>query len=71
MKVPAYIDEALRRRTRAAETYTRNDFIISKFLDDNGLSNEINSEDFHLGVEGIVHPKESEKRIRIAIVRKR
>ncbi len=67
----AYIDEALRRRTRAAETYTRNDLVISKFIDNNDLENNIDPEDFHLGVEGIVNPKESEKRIRIAIARKK
>lgn len=70
MKIPKYINEALKRRTKGAAMFNTNDLIISKWIDENGLENEIDSSDFHGGVESIVHPDDSEERIREAILRK-
>lgn len=71
MKVPAYIDEALRRRTKAIKQFKKNDFIISEYIEKNGLERDIEPKDYHCGVETIIHPEQSEKRIRIAIASKR
>ena len=71
MKIPAYIDEALRRRTKSAQMWKNNDIIISDFVRKNSIDDEIDDADIDSGVESICNPEESEKRIRIAIARKR
>lgn len=70
MKIPKYIDEALKKRTKAAEAFNHYDWIISHWIDEHGLEEDIDLADFHGGVESIVNPRESEKSIRTAILQK-
>ena len=70
MNIPIYINEALRKRTKAALQFMEYDYIVSKWISLNNLEDYVNSEDFHLGVEAIVNPKDSEERIREAILKK-
>lgn len=70
MKIPKHIDDALRKRTKAAEMFNHYDWIISEWIDKNGLDNDIDTADFHGGVESIVNPKTSEANIRLAILSK-
>ena len=66
--VPKYIEDALRRRTKAAVSFNENDLILSRYIDRHPeLLEMIDSEDFHGGVESIVNPQDSEKRVRTAI----
>lgn len=62
MKIPKYIDEALKRRTKAADAWFYNDLVISEFIDKYNL--KVDCADYHNGVEGIINPYESELRIR-------
>lgn len=70
MKIPKYIDEALKKRTKAAEDFNRYDWIVSNWIDEHGLGEDIDLENFHGGVESIVNPRVSEKAIRSAIQQK-
>lgn len=70
MKIPKYIDEALKKRTKAAEAFTEHDWTVSEWLDKNGIADNLDSEDFHGGVESVVNPRNSERRIREAILSK-
>lgn len=70
MKIPKYIDEALRKRTKAAEAFNEHDWTVSEWLDKNDVADNLDLEDYHGGVEAIVNPRESEKRIRNAILSK-
>lgn len=70
MKIPKYIDEALRKRTKAAETFNHYDWIVSDWIDKNGLADDIDTADFHGGVESIVNPDVSEQNIRNTILQK-
>lgn len=66
--IPKYIENALRRRTKAALSFNDNDLILSRYIDRHPeLLGTIDSEDFHGGVESIVNPKDSERRVRTAI----
>lgn len=66
MKIPKYIDLALKRRTRGAEMFNTNDWIISNFIDKHEIDAEL--EDYHGGVESVVHPYDSEEQIRERIL---
>lgn len=68
MNIPKYILKALGRRARAAESFNTNDLIISKFIDKHNI--EIESYDYHGGVESIVNPYNSAKRVALAILNK-
>ena len=68
MKIPKYIDEALKKRTKSAQEFNKYDIIISKWIDSKGLDEVIDSSDFHGGVESVVHPEESERCIRESIL---
>lgn len=65
MKIPKYIDEALKKRTRYA--YKLDDAIqlVDKWLDDYNI--ECDSCDTHAGCEIYLNPFSSEQRIREAI----
>lgn len=66
MKIPKYIEKALERRARAAEIWNHNDLIISEFIDKHDIF-EIDSCDYHGGVEAIVNPWASSSRVAEAI----
>ena len=70
MKIPKYIDEALRKRSDAAYRFLKYDFIVSEWICNNGLEEYIEPEDFYGGVEAIVNPDDSADRIREAILNK-
>lgn len=70
MKIPKYIDDALRKRTKAANAFQEYDWIVSNWIDKHGLEDDIDSADFHGGVESIVNPDVSEQNIRNAILQK-
>ena len=70
MKIPKYIDDALRKRTKAAEMFNHYDWIVSNWIDKKGLDGDIDTADFHGGVESIVNPWTSENNIRLAILNK-
>lgn len=66
--IPKYIKDALRRRTRAAVSFSENDRVLSKYIEKHPeLYEAIDSADFIGGVESIVNPHESEKRVIKAI----
>ena len=67
MEIPKYIDVALRRRTKAAVSFNTNDYIISQWIDKNGLQDDVDLADYHGGCESIVNPYDAEMRIRKAI----
>lgn len=70
MKIPKHIDEALRKRTQAANQFNKYDFIISEWIDKHNLDDEIDSSCFHSGVEAVVNPEAAEEEIRYAIIAK-
>lgn len=70
MKIPKYIDEALKKRTKAARTFNHYDYIVSRWIVKNGLENDIDTACFLGGVESIVHPDEAEDEVRQAITQK-
>mgnify|MGYP000073268657 CR=1 FL=1 len=65
MKIPKYIDTALKRRTLYAEKLNNAMCIVDEFLDNNKI--ECESYDTHTGVEIYCNPYDSERRIRECI----
>lgn len=65
MKIPKYIDEALKKRTRYAYKLDDAMQLVDKWLDDNNI--ECENYDTHTGYEIYVNPFSSEQRIREAI----
>lgn len=68
MKIPKYIEKALDDRVKAANKFNTTDLIISNFIDKYEI--DVDTEDFHGGVESIVNPDASADRIREAIKNK-
>lgn len=68
MKIPKYIKQALDSRERAAESFNRNDIIVSEFIDKYDI--EIDSCHYHGGVESLVNPASSKLEIIAAIQNK-
>ena len=62
MIIPAYIEKALQRRAKAAESFFTNDRIISKFIEKNNISAD--SSDYGGGVDSLFNPAESNDRLR-------
>lgn len=52
MKVPKYIEEALKRRAKAAVTFTDTDSVISEFIEKHGIDCEYT----HLHCESLLNP---------------
>lgn len=66
--IPKYIENALRRRTKAAVSFGENDSILSRYIERHPeLLETIDSEDYFGGVESIINPYDSEIRVRTAI----
>ncbi len=65
MKIPKEIENALKRRVRAAETLLETDHIISNFIEENGIEEE--ECDYLTGVEMYANPRASDYRIRKSI----
>ena len=66
MRIPKYIDEALRKRTNAAYKFIDYDCIVSDFIERNGI--ELDSMHYGLGCESLVNPDNSEEAVRKAIL---
>lgn len=69
MKMPKYISEALRLRTKYAELLIDKCCIVDDFIQENGLDSLIETYDWATGVEIYINPRDSEQRIREAIER--
>lgn len=67
MKIPKYIDDALRMRTKYACLLDDKCSVIDEWLDENRI--ECDFSDTHGGVEIYVNPYDSEQRIRECIKR--
>lgn len=67
MKCPKYIRDALKSRALAAERFNEKDILISEWIDKNNIN--VPLEDYHGGVEAIVHPYDSMMSILDAIER--
>lgn len=65
MKIPRYIDDALRMRTKYACLLDEKCSIVDEWLDKNGIECELC--DTHTGVEIYSNPFDSERRIRECI----
>lgn len=65
MKIPKYVDEALKKRTKAAIIVLKNDTIVTDFINKHNI--DVNSEDYCGGVEMYANLFESEDAIRQAI----
>lgn len=66
MRIPKYIDEALRKRANAAFRFLQYDVVVSEFIEKHNI--DVNSEDYGGGVESITNPYGSEKAVREAIL---
>lgn len=69
MKIPAYIDNALKQRARTAARLGRLNDIIDDFLIKNGISDEIELCDYGYGAEVVCAPYDSAERVREAILK--
>lgn len=67
MKIPKYIDDALKKRTKAANGFNRYDYVVSEWIDKHGLAGFVDTSCFHGGVEAIVNPEDAEREIREVI----
>lgn len=66
MRIPKYIDEALRKRANAAFRFLQHDVVVSEFIEKHNI--DVNFEDYGGGVESILSPYESENAVREAIL---
>lgn len=66
MRIPKYIDEALRKRANAAFSFIQNDAIVSAFIEKNRI--ELDSMHYGLGCESILNPDSSANAVREAIL---
>lgn len=66
MRIPKYIDEALRKRANAAFRFLQYDDVVSTFIEKHNI--DVNFEDYGGGVESISNPYGSEKAVREAIL---
>lgn len=69
MKCPKYISDALDAKVRAANLFSKYDYIISEWLEKHTI--EVDSCHVWGGVEGLVNPESSATCIRDAIRRKK
>lgn len=67
MRIPKYIDEALKKRTKAANDFNKFDLIVSEWICKHGFDEDIDTACFHGGVESIVNPESAEYEIREAV----
>lgn len=68
MKIPKYVEYALKMRCNLACKLDNVCKIVDKFIDENDI--EVDYEDYHGGVEIYVNPHESCERIKEAIENK-
>lgn len=68
MKIPKYIDDLLKKRTRLAYKLDDVCMRLDDWLDKNAI--EPDSACYHTGVETYVNPRSSEREVRRAITQK-
>lgn len=66
MRIPKYIDEALRKRVNAAYKFSDYDCIVSDFIEKNGI--ELDTMHYGLGCESLVNPDNSAEAVQEAIL---
>lgn len=66
MKIPKYIDEALRKRTKAAYKLIEYDCAVSDYIEKHNIP--VDTADYRLGCEMLFDPNISENSIREAII---
>lgn len=66
MRIPKYIDEALRKRANAAFKFRQYDDVVSEFIKQYNIN--VDFEDYCGGVESITNPYESANAVREAIL---
>lgn len=66
MRIPKYIDEALKKRTQYARKLLECDDIVTNFIDKYHIG--VDFEDYDGGCEMFVNPYESEEAVRQAIL---
>lgn len=66
MKIPKNIENAIEQRAKAAERFNHYDYVISEWINNNGICAE--SYDTYGGVESIVNPWESASRLKKSIM---
>lgn len=66
MRIPKYIDEALRKRTNVAYKFVDYDCIVSNFVENNGI--ELDPMHYGLGCESLLNPDSSANAVREAIL---
>ena len=67
MKIPTYIETALRQRAKCAAKLGKINDTIDTFLIKNGITEEVELFDYGYGAEVICSPYESADRVREAI----
>lgn len=68
MKMPKRIDQALKMRTKYAELLWGRMVTVDKFLDEHGI--QVEEFDTSTGCEIYCNPRDSEERVRQAIISK-
>ena len=66
MRIPKYIDEALRKRTKAAHKLLEYDCIVSDYIEKYNIP--VDTANYRLGCEMLLNPDVSENSIREAIL---
>lgn len=64
MKIPKYIDEALKKRAKAANEFVKYDIIVSEWC----VKHNVQSEDINGAVDSVVNADDSAKQVRIDIL---
>ena len=67
MKIPKYIDEALRLRTKFSVALMKYCYIVDEYLERNGIIDLCEDYDVLTGCEILANPYDSEDRIRAVI----
>lgn len=66
MRIPKYIEEALRKRTNAAYRFMDYDCIVSDFIEKNGI--DVDGVHYGLGCDSFFDPENSADAVRKAIL---
>ena len=65
MKIPKYIEKLINRRANLASQFREVDNKLSKWIEDNGI--ELDGSDYYGGVESLMNPWDSTRRVEQAI----
>ena len=60
MKIPKYIEEALKMRIKAANDFNKYDYIVSHWC----IEHNVTSEDICGAIDSIVNPEDSAEQVR-------